>query len=210
MNRPNITRQMADQYIFNAPATIIKSIRALVAAGRLDQNEAEKYISTAAKPINAPVMVIGIRGYYLNSMGERGENDRGIYDDAIILIGPGYYQTFNGNTDPRKHENGIAQLLPGWHLFKQGWHGYGKPTGHKAFRTANADQVLPVLRDGQKGIQKGLTINLHSGGFNNTNSAGCQTVFKGQWLEFQQAAYKMMDAENQKELPYLLLEEKFK
>lgn len=210
MNRPNITKAEADQYIINASATITRSINQLVMMGRIGQEEAQQYLKKATMPLQGSVMVLAIRGYYLNSQGVAGENDRGIYDDAMILIGPNYYQTFNANTDPRKHEKGIAQLLPGWHSFKQGWHGYGKASGHKAFRTANLDEVSPVLRDGQNGIQKGYTINLHSGGFNNTNSAGCQTVYKGQWLEFQQAAYKLMDAEGQKFLPFLLLEEKFK
>lgn len=210
MNRPNITRENAFRYISSAPGIIKNSIDNLVKQGRISVDEGTKYLVKACFTLAAPVMVLAIRGYYLNSQGEAGENDRGIYDDAMILIGPNYYQTFNANTDPRKHEKGIAQLLPGWHSFKQGWHGYGKASGHKAFRTANPDEVSPVLRDGQNGIQKGFTINLHSGGFNNTNSAGCQTVYKGQWLEFQQAAYKLMNAEGQKFLPYLLLEEKFK
>lgn len=209
MNRPKITRAEADQYILDAPATIIKSIRALISSDRITQDEGEKYIIKACRPIEAPVMVLAIRGYYLNSQGEQGENDRGIYDDAMVLIGPGYYQAFNANTDPRRHERGIAMLLPGWHEFKQGWHGFGKPSGHKAFRTANTQEVTPVLRDGKNGIQQGLTINLHSGGFNNTNSAGCQTVFQPQWLEFQQDAYRLMNQEGQKILPYLLLEQKY-
>jgi lysozyme len=210
MNKPNISKAEADQYIKNAAACITRSMNQLVIMGRIGQEEAQQYLQKATAPIGSPVLVLAIRGYYLNSLGASGENDRGVYDDAMILIGPNYYQTFNANTDPRKHEKGIAMLLPGWHSFKQGWHGYGKASGHKAFRTANPDEVSPVLRDGQIGIQKGFTINLHSGGFNNTNSAGCQTVYKGQWLEFQQAAYKLMNAEGQKILPYLLLEEKFK
>ncbi len=210
MNRPNITKAEADQYISNAAASITRSINQLVVTGRITQDEATHYLQKATAPIGAPVMVLAIRGYFLNSQGTAGENDRGIYDDAFILIGPNYFQAFNANTDPRKSEKGIAQLLPGWHSFKQGWHGYGKPSGHKAFRTANPDEISPVLRDGQNGIQKGVTINLHSGGFINTNSAGCQTVQKDQWKEFQSNAYRLMDAEGQKILPYLLVEEKFK
>lgn len=210
LSRPNITRQEAEAYIRDAAFSITRSINYLVMTGRIGQEEAQQYLKKATIKPEAAVIVLAIRGYYLNSQGIQGENDRGIYDDAIILIGPNFFQPFNGNTDPRKHEKGIAMLLPGWHEFKQGWHGYGKPSGHQAFRTANPDEVLPVLRDGMKGIQKGMTINIHSGGFTNTNSAGCQTIHAGQWKEFKDAAYRLMNAEGQKRLPYLLVEEKYK
>lgn len=210
MNKPNISKETAMAIIANAPELITKAMMQYVADGRLTKEQAEKYISSSTKNIAKPVMVIAIRGYYLNTQGKAGENDRGIYDDAMIVLAPNYFGTFNANTDPRKSEKGISMLLPGWHLFKQGWHGYGKPSGHKAFRTANVAEVLPVLRDGQSGVKDGHTINLHSGGFNNTNSAGCQTVYKGQWDEFQKTVYKLMDAEGQKDLPYLLVEERFR
>ena len=210
MNRPNITKAEANQYISNATVSITRSINQLVMMGRIGQEEAQQYLKKATQQGPGSVMVLAIRGYYLNSQGAAGENDRGIYDDAFVLIGPNYFQAFNANTDPRKHEKGIAMLLPGWHEFKQGWHGFGKASGHKAFRTANVQEITPVLRDGQNGIQKGYTINLHSGGVINTNSAGCQTVQKDQWEEFRSNAYRLMDAEGQKTLPYLLVEEKYK
>lgn len=206
MNRPNITLAEARQMILTAPQNIYAALKKYADAGRISEKEAADYCAMATIPENKPVMVLAIRGYYKKTMANPEENDRGIYDDAIMLIGPNYFQSFNGNTDPRVHEKGKAMLLPGWHSFKQGWHGYGKPSGHKAFRTANVSEIAPVLRDGQTGIKEGITINLHSGGFNNTNSAGCQTIYKGQWDEFQKEAYRLMNAEGQKELPYLLIE----
>lgn len=208
MNRPKLTKNAAQLLIKTAPASILASLESYVAADRLTSAEADDYYKRAiVPPPVTTVMVLAIRGYYEDTMGKPGENDRGIFDDAMFLIGPNYFQSFNANTDPRKFENGIAMLLPGWHEFKQGWHGYGKPSGHKAFRTANPDEVTPVLRDGQTGIKEGYTINLHSGGFKNTNSAGCQTVYKAQWAEFQKTAYDLMNKEGQKTLPYLLIEE---
>jgi len=210
MTRPNIAQAEAKEYISNAAFNITAAINQYVMYGRLSMDEANKYLLSATKPILAPVMVLAIRGYYLNSMGKDGENDRGIYDDAIVLIGPNYYQTYNANTDPRIIKQGVAMLLPGWHEFKQGWHGYGKASGHQAFRTANVREVLPVLRDGQVGIKEGVTVNIHRGGKFNTNSIACQTIVEDQWLEFQRTAYKLMNAEGQKTLPYLLVEERHK
>lgn len=206
MNRPKITLAEVQEMIKTAPANIEAAMNRYVQQGRLSQKEADSYVLTASAPQHDPVKVVAIRGYYLNTMGKAGENDRGIFDDAIVLIGPNYYQTFNGNTDPRIVKAGVGMLLPGWHLFKQGWHGYGKASVHKAFRTANVREVLPVLRDGQFGIKEGVTVNLHKGGQFNTNSIACQTIVADQWREFQEQAYKLMNAEGQKVLPYLLLE----
>jgi lysozyme len=206
MNRPNITPEQAQAFIKASKTSIELSIRKLIDAGRIGKDEGERYLLTATAQHYDPVMVLAIRGYYKDSMGKVGENDRGIYDDAFVLIGPSYFKTFNGNTDPRIVKQGVGQLLPGWHLFKQGLHGYAHGP-YKAFRTANVREVLPVIRDGEKGIKEGVTVNLHKGGQFSTNSIACQTVIADEWLEFQRDAYKLMDQEGQKVLPYLLIEE---
>lgn len=204
MKRPNLSKTEVEQMIALAPTNIAAAMKKYVAAGRLSKEEAERYLLTAINAHTDAVKVVAVRGYYLNSMGKPAVNDRGIYDDAIILIGPNYFKTFNGNTDPRLAKAGIAMLLPGWHLFKQGQHNYKNP--YPAFRTANAREVLPVLRDGQTGIKEGVTINLHKGGQYSTNSAGCQTIIADQWDEFKKDAYNLMNKEGQRVLPYLLLE----
>lgn len=154
------------------------------------------------------VFIIGIRGYYKNSMGKPGQNDRGIYDDAIILVGPEYYETFNGNTDPSKFRPGIAKLLPGVHRFKKGNHGISRPGGgYPAFRPATPDESLPVSRDGKTGVFKGFAINIHKGSINSTSSEGCQTIYPDQWIEFKDNAYLQMDLAGQKTIPYILIEQ---
>lgn len=151
------------------------------------------------------VYLVGIRGYYLNSMGKPGENDRGIYDDAIILVGPNLYETFNGNTDPSRYKAGIATLIPGLHYYRKGRHGISKGSGYPAFRPDTADESLPVTRDGQEGIKKGIAINIHKGGYNTTSSEGCQTIHPDQWQKFITKAYKAMDLEGQRRIPYILI-----
>ncbi len=173
----------------------------------LTKQEVADIISKSGFIINESVYVMAIRGYYKNSMGKPGENDRGIYDDAMVLIGPDYFQTFNANTDPSKHTPNVAKLVPGLHYFRKGKHGISRPGGgYAAFRPDTVDESLPVTRDGKTGIHKGIAINLHSGGEVYTNSAGCQTIYKPQWLEFQTKAYDLLTKEGQRRLPYLLIE----
>jgi lysozyme len=75
------------------------------------QQAKEKTLSMVIKSgIVDRVALVGIRGYYMDTMGEKGKNDRGIYDDAIILLSPSVHATFNANTDPSVHRKGIAVL----------------------------------------------------------------------------------------------------
>ena len=154
------------------------------------------------------VYIVGIRGYYLDSMGKKGENDRGIYDDAIILVSPNVYETYNGNTDPSKYIKGIATLIPGLHYYKKGKHKISSPKGYPAFRPASVDESLLVTRDGKEGVSKGIAINIHKGSYNSTSSEGCQTIHPDQWNSFITKAYKAMDKEGQKIIPYILIENK--
>lgn len=165
--------------------------------------ELKKKISAYTFPES--VYIVGIRGYYKDTMGEKGKNDRGLYDDAIILVGPNYYQTFNGNTDPSRQKPGIASLVPGLHYYKKGQHKISGPNPYAAFRPATPDESLPVTRDGKEGISKGIAINIHKGGYNSTSSEGCQTLYPDQWLEFQVKAYDLMLNCGQKKIPYILI-----
>lgn len=175
----------------------------------ISKQEALEMIIDRSLNITETVKVLAIRGYYKNTMGKPGANDRSIYDDAFCLIGPNVYMTFNANTDPSKYKPGIATLAPGVHYFKKGLHGFGRKTpAYLAFRPDTADESLPVTRDGQQGIKKGQYINIHKGGEKYTNSAGCQTVHPDQWLDFQKTVYSLMSSEGQKRLPYILIENK--
>ena len=157
--------------------------------------------------VDDAVALVGIRGYYRDSMGVPGENDRGIYDDAIFLVSPNAYAAFNANTDPSVRRAGIAVLKPGVHRYRKGKHGLSKPGGgYPALRPANPNESLPVTRDGQ-GDSMGIAINIHRGGYNTTSSEGCQTIYPSQWESFISLVYSEMDRSGQKTIPYLLVEE---
>ena len=153
------------------------------------------------------VALVGIRGYYRDSMGVPGENDRNIYDDAVFLLSSNAYATFNANTDPSIRRKGIAVLKPGVHRYRKGKHGLSKPGGgYPALRPATHGEQLPVTRD-ETGDSMGIAINIHRGGFRTTSSEGCQTIYPSQWESFISLVYSEMDRAGQKTIPYLLMEE---
>jgi lysozyme len=151
------------------------------------------------------VILVGVRGYYRDSMGEVGKNDRGIYDDAIFVIAPDFFGSWNANTDPSysdKQKPDVAVLSPGVHLYKQGRHRISRPPSYRAFRPANANEELPVTRSGKPSV--GVAINIHRGGKNGTSSLGCQTIPPDQWESFRSTVYMLMDRYNQSVIPYVL------
>jgi lysozyme len=156
------------------------------------------------------VALLGIRGYYLDSMGEPNVNDIGIYDDAIFIVGPEVFVSYNANTDPSRNRVGIATLLPGVYPYKKGLHGISRGNGYPALRPATPGERLPVRRGGETKIpssRPGIAINIHRGGDNTTASEGCQTIVPVQWHSFIATVYDQMDRNNQSTILYCLLEE---
>lgn len=145
-----------------------------------------------------PLVVAGLRGYYAQTMGGTPGNDRGVYDDAIVLYAPtlDVYQTFNGNTDPtrvrRGHgtaeaTRGMASLSPGiWYAYRFDVHGGSKPHDAICQRAGH----VTVIRDGDPPYAHtgAFGINIHRGGKIATSSEGCQTIPPSQWDEFIGAA----------------------
>lgn len=138
------------------------------------------------------VSLIAIRGYYLDSMGKPGENDRSIYDDAIFVCHPNGVERYQANTDPNGWRNktskrkGMAMLKTGIHRFGKGLH-----KGAQAFRQC---EPFTVHRDGDSKLDCGYhAINLHSGGYTSTSSLGCQTIPKSTWKRFKTSLYSLLD-----------------
>ncbi len=164
-----------------------------------------------------PLVVVGIRGYYKNSMGAPGVNDRGLYDDALFIDSPQATVAFNGNTDPSAYRKGkgkgatkgMASLNPGaWFVHKFDLHS-GK---YLALCQRLGD--VTVTRDGEPPYpDTGMFgINIHKGGYNGTSSEGCQTIVPDQWDSFialaqDQAKRYFADAWKKTVIPYVLMEE---
>ncbi len=156
------------------------------------------------------VIVVGVRGYYRDTMGAPGKNDRGIYDDAIFVIGPDTYASFNANTDPSAWRSGVASLLPGVHRYRPGNHGITRPGGgYPAFRPATKGEALPVRRDGESAVpssRPGIAINIHRGGYNTTSSEGCQTIHPSQWDAFHSLVTMQLKRTGTTRFPYVLVD----
>ena len=162
--------------------------------------------------VTSPVALLGIRGYYRDSMGAAGRNDRGIYDDAIFVVSPTAYVAFNANTDPSSiYCKGLAVLMPGVYYYRKGSHNGPRSKPYPALCQASA---VTVIRDGVgersddpvKGVRFG--INIHKGGHKTTSSLGCQTIYPAQWESFLALVYLEMARHNVKLVPYLLAEQR--
>lgn len=152
------------------------------------------------------VILVGVRGYYRDTMGKPGQNDRGIYDDALFIVSPTHFSAWNANTDPSAFRPGIASLTLGVHRYRKGNHGISRPGGgYPAFRPATKNEELPVTRDGAVNPRPGIAINIHRGSRNSTSSEGCQTLPPSQWDSFYSALSGEMKRHNIKDFPYLLI-----
>ena len=136
-----------------------------------------------------PIVVVGLRGYYGDSLGAPGVNDRGLYDDALVIDAPESFGTFNGNTDPSRQRpghgtgsnKGIASLNPGlWYVHRFDLH------NDRYLALCQRLGQVTVTRDGNPPYpDTGMFgINIHKGGYNTTSSLGCQTVHPDQWPAF--------------------------
>jgi hypothetical protein len=160
----------------------------------------------ASKQVAAEVVLLGMRGYYRDSMGKVGENDRGLYDDAIFLLSRESFTAFNANVDPSAYRRGIATLKPGVWKYKVGIHGLSKPKAQRYEALVQAGPVT-VMRDGQGEDTGMFGINIHRGGLHGTSSLGCQTIVPAQWAAFMALVKQELKRAGQTVLPYVLVEQ---
>jgi lysozyme len=145
--------------------------------------------------------VLGVRSYFQDTMGEPGANDYGINDDAFFIVTPDGMTAWNGNTDPSRigwnpgAGKYMARLKPGCWKFRRLKHKMNSPNGYMAFgQGPNPVTVERIRQDGS--IAETETgefgINLHMGGDPGTSSAGCLTVYRPQWKEFDIALARIV------------------
>lgn len=123
-----------------------------------------------------PMVALVIRGYYLNTMGKPGVNDRGEWDDANGFLErkpDGIFAIFNANADPTaQYRKNLGSVhAPQIIYFK-----IGKHKGRDAFRQAS---TFMVDRDGVGLVKAGTerAFNWHDDitASQSTSSEGCQT-----------------------------------
>lgn len=176
----------------------------IVPAARPEMPRSMAQLFLKHQGVEGPAL-IGRRGYYRDTMGVKGKNDRGIYDDAISLLTPTAYVTFNANCDPSRARPGIAVLNPGVWLYKLGIHGLSKPKSRQYPALVQAAKVT-VTRD-KRGEDTGFFgINIHRGGYTTTSSEGCQTIYPDQWAAFFELVKSEMTRHGLKTIPYVLTE----
>ena len=155
--------------------------------------------------VTEPVALLGERGYFRDSLGRPGENDRGIYDDALTLHTPAVHACFNANTDPSVTRRGVAVLKPGLWRYQLGVHNLSKPVGRRYLALVQAAPVT-VHRDGGADDTGVFGINIHHGNFGSTSSLGCQTIYPAQWDSFFALVKGELLRHRQTVVPYLLIE----
>jgi lysozyme len=177
-----------------------------------------KLISNGFDP-EKHVIAVAIRGFNLDT-GEKGKNDRRIYDDKHFIVTPKGVKSFNGNTDPNGFRKGYGTgSNKGMACLKKGVWFFGKGThkGTPAFR-----QCCPftVIRDGNPSYEDTgyHAINWHSGGQSSTSSLGCQTNKPNDYIVLRDYIYQKMEEFNNpkmkndwgqevRAIPYILIEE---
>lgn len=152
--------------------------------------------------------LVFVRGYFLDSMGEKGKDDRNIYDDACFLYTPTIFESYNANTNPSvaiRNGKALAELITGQYKFYRGKH-RGR---YKALRTFPEGAVLECMRNGE--ISSCSHINIHKGSTNPRASdivwsEGCLTIPDIQYPDWQVRLWTAMDSLGQKVIDVVLLE----
>lgn len=195
---------------------------------RLTHEQAVRIASDAGLSAENQALLIGVRGIERDTMGMPGENDRGMYDDAVAILSPTALIVYNANTDPSEFGKGKASLEGGVWTFALGTHNRAKPVDKQYEALVQAGKFT-VRRDDTAEFENGVShpnygaclggqrwtnnsavpsfgLNVHRGGTNTTGSEGCQTIYKPQWDSFIATVKMEMVRHKQKVIQYMLTE----
>lgn len=157
------------------------------------------------------LVLLGIRGYYKQTMGDPTKNDRGMYDDAIFVVSDTTYTSFNANVDPsafrKGHGTGSAKGMADLKAGLYRAHQLGLHKGQYLALIQTGGKVT-VTRDGDPPYDDTgyFGINIHRGGLYGTSSLGCQTIHPSQYTEWINLVSSEMKHHGIKTMPYLLVE----
>lgn len=156
--------------------------------------------------------IVFVRGYYLDSMGAAGRDDRNIYDDACFVATSDFtvFESYNANTNPsfiRRGGRNLAQLDLGVYRFYRGMH----KRRYAALRAFPEGREMPVTRDGKPSTAQ--YINIHKGSTSETVkdvvwSEGCLTLPDTQYGDFVMRVWTAMDRLKLETVRVILLENK--
>lgn len=178
---------------------------------KLTRDDAIAKLRSLAVDVTRPVL-LGVRGYYRDTMGQPGENDIGVFDDAILLVTPTAFQSWNANTDPSRLYPNVATLKPGVWLYRIGTHNISKDVSRQYEALVQAANVTvsrapdPPTHPKRWDDTGLFGINIHSGADLSTTSAGCQTIYRPQWKEFIATVKGAMQAAHRRTIEYVLTE----
>lgn len=175
-----------------------------VARPALRRSQAEAILRYHCVDLQYPAL-LGVRGYFLRSIGDPAKNDIGKYDDAIFVVTPTAFVGYNANCDPSLHRARIAHLKEGVWLYKVGTHGWSKPKHLRYKALVQADEVT-VDRENVTADDTGFFgINIHRGGETGTSSLGCQTIPPSQWYSFIELVQAELRRHGRPTIPYCLV-----
>lgn len=163
-----------------------------------------------------------LRGYFLDTMGVKGKNDRRIYDDALFYVEANQFLACNANADPNGYRSGHgeAEDTMGMLTIKDPQICYYKPGLHKGRPAFRQNRPLYGWRDADSSVKEskiqvvdGIKVytvfgefaaNLHDSPETSTSSLGCLTVPKPQFVPMRDFVYARMKALGMKEIPLFI------
>lgn len=176
--------------LMSRPKALPKATRSLI-----ESVAAEQWTRSQTQTITLPDRyIVGVRGYWQDTMGKPGVNDVGIWDDAMFYVSPNMFLAENANTDPSRYGwnaaagKPMAVLNAGCWPFRRGPH-KGKTPAFRQMTQAEAAKVgapfdgrfavtrCYAVNDARNYAEAGYyAINIHPGGNVGTSSEGCQTL----------------------------------